>query len=49
MQDLLGMNQGFKPKFLKKYFSGFETLKGAFNDYHQEVISQNFPSEKESY
>lgn len=49
LQDLLGMNQDFKPKFLKKYFDGFETLKNVFNDYHNEVVKEEFPTEKESY
>lgn len=49
LQDMLGMNPGFKPKFLRTYANGFELLKSAFNDYHQSVVSGNFPSEKESY
>lgn len=49
LQDMLGMNQGFKPKFLKTYYDGFNTLKEAFNTYHQEVIHKEFPTEKESY
>lgn len=49
LQDLLGMNQGFKPKFLKTYFNGFETLQKVFNQYHQEVVEQKFPTAKESY
>lgn len=49
LQDMLGMNQGFKPKYLKTYFNGFETLKDVFNNYHNEVVNGVFPSEKESY
>lgn len=49
LQDMLGMNEGFKPKFLKKYFNGFENIKDAFNTYHQEVNEGAFPTEKESY
>ena len=49
LQDMLGMNQGFKPKFLKTYFSGFETIQKVFNTYHQEVVSGKFPTDKESY
>ncbi|UYL08631.1 3-methyl-2-oxobutanoate hydroxymethyltransferase [Bdellovibrio sp. SKB1291214] len=49
LQDLLGMNPGFKPKFVKTYFNGFEALKEAFNTYHSEVEGVDFPSEKESY
>lgn len=49
LQDMLGMNEGFKPKFLKTYFNGFETLKDVFNKYHSEVVESEFPTEKESY
>ncbi|HWU42767.1 MAG TPA: 3-methyl-2-oxobutanoate hydroxymethyltransferase [Bdellovibrio sp.] len=49
LQDMLGMNQGFKPKFLKTYYDGFNQLKDAFNTYHKEVVEGKFPTEKESY
>lgn len=49
LQDLLGMNPGFKPKFLKTYLDGFETLKGALDRFAGEVKSREFPSENESY
>lgn len=49
LQDLLGFNDGFKPKFLKKYFNANQIFKGVFNDYHKEVVSKAFPTAKESY
>jgi 3-methyl-2-oxobutanoate hydroxymethyltransferase len=49
LQDMLGMNSEFHPKFLRKYFEGFETLKNAFDHYHRDVMSKEFPSSKESY
>ncbi|WP_413289809.1 3-methyl-2-oxobutanoate hydroxymethyltransferase [Bdellovibrio sp. HCB337] len=49
LQDMLGMNEGFTPKFLRKYFNGFEELKNIFNKYHSDVIHKEFPTEKESY
>lgn len=49
LQDLLGFNDGFKPKFLKKYFNANQVLKNVFNDYHKEVVTQIFPTSKESY
>lgn len=49
LQDLLGMSRGFRPKFLKKYAEGAETVEGALNRFHQEVLSGAYPSEKESY
>jgi 3-methyl-2-oxobutanoate hydroxymethyltransferase len=49
LQDMLGMNTGFKPKFLKTYFNGFDTLKNVFDTYHSEVTNGDFPTAKESY
>ncbi len=49
LQDMLGFNQGFAPKFLKKYAQGFEWMKSALNDFNQEVKSGQFPTAKESY
>lgn len=49
LQDLLGMTKGFKPKFLKTYWNGFDALKDIFNKYHEEVVEGRFPTEKESY
>ena len=49
LQDLLGMNKGFKPKFLKTYWNGFDSLQSIFNQFHQEVVGQKFPTDKESY
>lgn len=49
LQDLLGFNDSFKPKFLKKYFNANQIFKNIFNEYHKEVVSQTFPTTKESY
>jgi 3-methyl-2-oxobutanoate hydroxymethyltransferase len=49
LQDMLGMNKNFKPKFLKTYFNGFDQFKEVFNNYHREVTEQKFPTAKESY
>lgn len=49
LQDLLGMNQDFKPKFLKTYANGAEFIIKAFDQFHKEVINAEFPTEKESY
>ncbi|RYZ79470.1 MAG: 3-methyl-2-oxobutanoate hydroxymethyltransferase [Proteobacteria bacterium] len=49
LQDMLGMNQGFAPKFLRKYFNGVEALQKAFNQYHSDVVHKDFPNPKESY
>jgi 3-methyl-2-oxobutanoate hydroxymethyltransferase len=49
MQDLLGFNIDFQPKFVRKYLEGFEILKDAFDRYDRDVKSGEFPNEKESY
>jgi len=49
LQDLLGMNAGFKPKFLKTYLNGFEVVQGAINQYVSEVNEQSFPTDQQSY
>ena len=49
LQDLLGFNPNFKPKFLRHYLNGYELFKGAFERYHQDVVSGQFPTEQESY
>jgi 3-methyl-2-oxobutanoate hydroxymethyltransferase len=49
LQDMLGMNAQFQPKFLKKYLNGHELIKSALNTFHAEVTSGAFPSLKESY
>lgn len=49
LQDMLGMNPGFKPKFLRTYFDGFNELKKAFATFDDDVKKGSFPSEKESY
>ncbi|MNS51907.1 3-methyl-2-oxobutanoate hydroxymethyltransferase [compost metagenome] len=49
LQDMLGMNADFKPKFLKTYLNGFDLMKNAINQYNDEVKKGVFPSEKESY
>ncbi len=48
-QDMLGLNKNFNPKFLKKYFNGYDGIKSALNDYNEEVKQNIFPSKNESY
>jgi 3-methyl-2-oxobutanoate hydroxymethyltransferase len=48
-QDLLGMNPGFKPKFLRTFANTFETIQAAMNAYDRDVKGGKFPSESESY
>ncbi|MDA3859839.1 MAG: 3-methyl-2-oxobutanoate hydroxymethyltransferase [Melioribacteraceae bacterium] len=49
LQDLLGMDNEFNPKFLKKYLDGFSLITEALNSYDNDVKSQVFPSKAESY
>ncbi len=49
LQDMLGMDADFKPKFLRHYMDGHHTLLDAVNHYHQDVTSGNFPCAKEAY
>ena len=48
-QDVLGLNPGFKPKFLRVYAKTFEVIQTALNAYDGDVKSGAFPSEIESY
>jgi 3-methyl-2-oxobutanoate hydroxymethyltransferase len=49
LQDLLGMNKDFSPRFLKKYFNGYEVITESLNSYVTEVKERKFPTEKYSY
>lgn len=49
LQDMLGMNKGFKPKFLRQYLNLHEQITGAVTKYVSEVKSKDYPNEKESY
>lgn len=49
IQDLLGMNSEFQPKFLRRFLDGHATILGALNDYAGQVRARSYPSEKESY
>ncbi len=49
LQDLLGFNPSFTPKFLRTYLNGNELFKQAFQRFHDDVVHGNYPNEKESY
>ena len=49
LQDMLGMNDQFSPKFLRKYLDGFQLIKEAANHFHADVTEKQFPTESESY
>lgn len=47
--DMLGMNRGFKPKFLRQYADLYEIMTKAIGQYIEDVKSSDFPNESESY
>ena len=48
-QDMVGMNEGFKPKFLRKYLDLYSEITSAVGQFVKDVKEQNFPNENESY
>lgn len=49
LQDMLGMNPNFSPKFLKKFMNGFDQVEKALNAYVTETKDQSFPAKEHSY
>ena len=49
LHDMLGMNQGFNPKFLRQYASLAGVIKNAVGEYINTVKDSSFPSAEESY
>ncbi|MDB2447128.1 3-methyl-2-oxobutanoate hydroxymethyltransferase [bacterium] len=49
LQDLLGMDSGFKPKFLKNYANLSEVIVGALSEYNSEVKDKVFPAAEHSF
>ncbi len=47
--DMLGLYEKFKPKFVRRYAELGKQMMEAFINYIDDVKSQNFPSEDESY
>ena len=48
-QDFVGMNEGFEPKFLRKYLNLYEEITSAVQQYVKDVKDSSFPNENESY
>ncbi len=49
MHDMLGINIEFKPRFLRQYLNLYEEISGAVKHYIEDVKSNDFPSDAESY
>jgi len=47
--DLIGLYDGFRPKFVRCYMELKEELKETFQHFYKDVKQGRFPSEKESY
>ena len=49
LHDMLGLNEGFKPKFLRQFAHLGEGVKTAVSEYISAVKDTTFPSQEESY
>ncbi len=49
LHDMLGINNEFKPRFLRKYNNLYEQIKESISHYITDVRSKDFPNDKEQY
>ena len=49
VHDMLGINKGFSPRFLRRYADLGTTISEAVGHYVDDVKSRDFPNEKEQY
>lgn len=49
IHDMLGMNNEFSPRFLRRYMNLYEGMTSAISQYVEDVKSEDFPNEKEQY
>ena len=49
LHDMLGLNNEFNPRFLRRYLNLYDDIKGAVQNYIKDVKSGDFPNEKEQY
>jgi 3-methyl-2-oxobutanoate hydroxymethyltransferase len=49
LHDMLGITQEFSPRFLRRYHNLQMEIKGAVQNYIEDVRSGSFPNEKEQY
>ncbi len=47
--DMIGINQEFSPRFLRRYHNLYEEISGAVKNYIKDVKNVDFPSDKEQY
>ena len=49
LHDMMGMTQGFSPRFLRRYADMNAIMNNAVQDYIKDVKSGDFPNESEQY
>ena len=49
IHDMLGINKEFKPRFLRRYLSLYDEIKGAVQQFSDDVKRKDFPNENEQY
>ena len=49
IHDMLGMNNEFNPRFLRRYLNLYEQMTGAISNYVADVKSRDFPNSSEQY
>ncbi len=49
IHDMLGMNNEFSPRFLRRYMNLYDEMTGAISKYVSDVKSKDFPSASEQY
>jgi 3-methyl-2-oxobutanoate hydroxymethyltransferase len=49
IHDMLGMNNEFSPRFLRRYMNLYQEMTSAIGKYVTDVKSSDFPNEKEQY
>lgn len=49
IHDMLGLNKGFKPRFLRQYANMYDDMNKAIQNYVSDVKGGDFPNEKEQY
>ena len=49
IHDMLGLNKGFKPRFLRQYANMYDDMNQAIQNYVSDVKGGSFPNEKEQY
>lgn len=49
MHDMLGINKGFSPRFLRRYANLADEIQNAVSHYITDVKDCDFPNDKEQY